>query len=117
VEDVDMNGLGRYRVVVVTLVPTGLNIGSAPMSLLVTRSNGLVDHDVPMGEYCRDDNGTSLEKLIIVPLKTYHQSGLSGPSFHDFLRDMCRPTDEEVRIPRIYLQSEIQDRVLSCISA
>jgi hypothetical protein len=49
--------LGRDRVVVVTLVPTRLNIGSAPVSLLVIRSNGRVDHDVPMGEYCRDDHG------------------------------------------------------------
>jgi hypothetical protein len=59
----------------------------------------------------------SLEKLIIVPLKTYFQSIFQGELFHNFLRDRCRPTDEEVRIPRVYLQSEIQDRVFRSISA
>jgi hypothetical protein len=44
--------------------------------------------------------------LMIVPLRTYDYGTDAGPEFDDFLAG-SRPLLEEVKVPRMYLHSEI----------
>ena len=58
-EDVEFNGLGRYREVLMGFVPPQSGSDIIPVMLHVTRSNGTVEHNVPLGDFRYVDNGFS----------------------------------------------------------
>jgi hypothetical protein len=106
-EDVNFNGLGRNRDVLIALVPRAGENTRVPVWLHVTGPTGKIAHNLRLGYFYYDDlGGPTSGTLMIVPLKTYPENIMVGLELRDFLEG-SRPPDEDVQVPTRFIESEI----------
>lgn len=106
-EDVNIEGLGRDREILLALVPSSVR-RQVPIRLYVVGDRGMVEHNVQLGYFQYDENSFNMNgtELIVVPLKTYDEVKRKGQALLNFLASE-RPALEDARVPKQYLASEM----------
>jgi len=108
---------GEDREMLLALVPES-TAREVVMFLYVETDRGVMKFNLPLGKFKYDDQGYSspqddlLEDILnVVPLKNYRKQKLSGKDLVRFL-ERGRPEDEDVRVPKIFLASELIGELL-----
>ena|SRR5579859_1224281 len=103
---------GEDREVLLALVPES-SARAVDLFLYVETDRGVMKFNLPLGKFKYDDQGYSspqddlLEDILnVVPLKRYRKEKLSMEDLVTFL-ERGRPEDEDVRVPKIFLASEL----------